>query len=335
MAERREIVNRYVQSGLGTSIALPAAGLSRSTYYYKPHPGQRGKTKSTSTLKSDGSQVTNTQVVERINEILSGPFIDYGCDRVTLALKKEGYLINKKKVYRLMKESNLLYPKKASKWQKKKEYVKYTVPLPNGPYEIVEMDIKYIYVAGEGRNAFLLTLLDTFHRGVLGWRLDYTMKAYQVRELLEKVVKVHQIRLVKIRTDNGPQFISGLLRKSLEDMGIAHEFIRPGTPEQNGHIESFHSLISKQVMNHFELSDIQNARELLNQFYEVYNKKRIMKVLLGRSPMDFLQEWQMGEIGVREKPKQKRFFFREKPGERLGSSPEDFYMGSLQIKNKI
>lgn len=328
-------MNRYVQNGLRTSIALPAAGLSRSTYYYTPHPGRRGKTRSAYTLKADGSRVTNAQVVERINEILSGPFIDYGCDRVTLALKNEGYLINKKKVYRLMKEAHLLYPKKASNGQKRKEYVKYTVPLPNGPYEIVEMDIKYIYVAGEGRNAFLLTLLDTFHRGVLGWSLDYTMKAYQVRDLLEDVVKAHQIRLVKIRTDNGPQFVSGLLRQSLQDMGIQHEFIRPGTPEQNGHIESFHSLISKQVMNHFELSDIHNARELLTQFYDVYNNERIMKVLLGLSPMIFLQEWQMGVIGIRETPKRNRFFFREKPGKCPGSSPEDFYKGSLQIKSNI
>lgn len=334
MEERREIVNKYVQQGLRTTPALEAADLPRSTYYYKPHPGPRGKVKSTHTSKIDGSNVSNEEVTMRIEEILNRPFIDYGYDRMTMALKREGYVINKKKVYRLMKEAKWLYPKKPLNWVKKKEYVKFTVPLPNAPYEIVEMDIKYIYVDGAGRNAYLLTLLDTFHRGALGWSLDYTMKAIHVKELLMEIMKDHRIKLVKIRTDNGPQFIAHLLRQSLEELNVEHEFIRPATPEQNGHIESFHSLLERRVVNQYEFEDIKNAREVFTQFYEVYNNERIMKVLLGYSPTEFQSHWQSGKIGIRDGAKKKRFFFREEPGKSLGSSREDFYKSSLQNKQK-
>lgn len=336
MAERREIVNKYVQQGLPTAIALPSANISRSTYYYKPHPGKRGKRSSTHTLTGKGKMVCNEKIIERMDTILSRPFIDYGCDRMTMVLKKEGYLINRKKVYRLMKESQLLYPKRLRNAGKSKEYVKYTVPTPERPYEIVELDIKYIHIAGEGRTGYLVTLFDTFHREALAWQLDYKMKAIQIKGILEKLTKESRLSLVKIRTDNGPQFISTLLRDSLELMGIEHEFIRPGTPEQNGHIESFHSLVEKQVVNHYMFSSLKKAREVFTQFYDVYNNERIMKVLLGMAPTEFLRSWQQGTIGVIEGANRKRFFFREKPGKSHGSSPEDFLIrNSKQPQNQL
>ena len=336
MAERREIVNKYVQQGLPTAVALPAANLSRSTYYYKPHPGKRGKTRSTYTLTGDGELVCNTKIVQRMDQILSRPFIDYGCDRMTLVLKKEGYLINRKKVYRLMKEAHLLYPKRLRNAGKSKEYVKYTIPTPEGPYEIVELDIKYIHITGEGRTGYLVTVFDTFHREALTWHLDYQMKAIQIKGLLEKLVKGKKINLIKIRTDNGPQFISTLLRESLEGMGIEHEFIRPGTPEQNGHIESFHSLVEKRVVNHYMFLSLKKAREVFSQFYDVYNNERIMKVLLGLAPTEFLREWEQGKIGVSDGANRRRYFFREKPGQSHGYSREDFLIGnSNQIQNQL
>ena len=142
--------------------------------------------------------------------------------------------------------------------------------------------------------------------------------------------------MIKIRTDNGPQFISMLLRESLEEMGIEHEFIRPGTPEQNGHIESFHSLVERQVVNHYMFISLKKAREIFTKFYAVYNNERIMKVLLGMAPLEFLREWQQGKIGVSDGANRRRYFFREKPGQSHGYSREDFLIGnSNQIQNQL
>src|SRR5215210_4048251 len=133
MEQRRQIVNHYIQAGLSSKIALPISGMSRSTYYYKPNYRKGGKTASTHTYRIDGTCVTNEELVQYIESTLSQPFIDYGANRMALELKNLGFIVNKKKVYRLMKESNLLYPK-TRKANPDRQFVKYTVPDSNTPF---------------------------------------------------------------------------------------------------------------------------------------------------------------------------------------------------------
>src|SRR5690606_34833530 len=95
---------------MAVTKALRIAEVPKSSYYYQPKGARKGKPVSTHTLKRN-ELVDNQVVVEEINRILSEEFIDYGYVRTTEALKRLGYQINKKKVYRLMKEDHLLYPK--------------------------------------------------------------------------------------------------------------------------------------------------------------------------------------------------------------------------------
>ncbi|QYH40875.1 transposase [Algoriphagus sp. NBT04N3] len=110
MEQRREVVNRYLQQGLRTAAALPLAEIPRSTYYYKPKQGKAGRKPSTHTSTQSGELMSNGQVVELIRSICLEPFLNYGADMMCLELKNRGLLINKKKVYRLMKEHRLIYP---------------------------------------------------------------------------------------------------------------------------------------------------------------------------------------------------------------------------------
>ena len=112
MEERKEIVNRYIQKGMKAEKAARIAGFSRSGYYYHSKGVKPGKMPTHTTQKNDGSVVENTVVVQDIKEILSPDFIDYGYEKVTVKLQEKGYIINKKKVYRLMKENQLLNPKR-------------------------------------------------------------------------------------------------------------------------------------------------------------------------------------------------------------------------------
>jgi putative transposase len=84
--------------------------LPRSVSYYQPQTGKPGARPSQTTLKLDGSWVANEQVVERIRQLLNEEFNAFGYEYTTHELKKE-YVINKKKVYRLMDEQNLLLGK--------------------------------------------------------------------------------------------------------------------------------------------------------------------------------------------------------------------------------
>jgi putative transposase len=327
MEERRQIVNKYVQAGLLTKIAFPLAGLSKSTYYYRPTGNKGGKKPSTYTMRHDGSCILNTELVELMNRILEQPFIDYGVKRMTLELNNKGFIINRKKVYRLMKEHHLLYPKRR-KANPDRQFVKFAVPDPEGPYKTIEIDIKYVFIHQESKTAYLITALDTFNRIALEWNLDYHMKAQHVAELVSNMIhhmdKNHKPSKFFIRTDNGPQFIAKALKERLKTLPLDHEFIFPGTPQQNAHIESFHSIVSKLVVTKYEFDDINHAREVFTDFYEVYNNKRIMAVLAGKSPKEFNRLWHEGRIIKVKTKKGSKYILREKPDNCHGSPLQDY-----------
>jgi hypothetical protein len=131
----------------------------------------------------------------------------------------------------------------------------------------------------------------------------------------------------KIRTDNGPQFISKKLAEVLERIGIKHEFILPATPQQNGHIESFHGTVTRLVCNRNIFNGLEHARTIFSEFFHAYNYTRVMESLLYNSPADFIGKWKSGVVGIKKDKRNKQiFFFREKPSHvnEIGSSPEDF-----------
>ena len=97
--------------------------LPRSNFYYHPSDGRRGFAPSTITQRTDGSYVSNQTVVEEIKIILGGEFVCYGYQKVTVELKKNAFVINHKKVYRLMDENELLLGK-VIRSHGKREWVK-------------------------------------------------------------------------------------------------------------------------------------------------------------------------------------------------------------------
>ena len=103
-------------------------------------------------------------------------------------LRQMDYRINKKKVYRLMDENNLLHPaiKKASPM--KRTFIKYTVPPLEGPFKTIEADIKYVYIHEQNRNAYLITFLCTFCRYAPVWDLQYSMKNEDIGELVYDLI---------------------------------------------------------------------------------------------------------------------------------------------------
>lgn len=342
MAARKEIVCKMVGQGMPLTKALCIAEFSRSSYYYKSVGNRKGKSPSNYTLKN-GSWVENSTVVETIKEMLGHDFIDYGYIRTTEALKQQGFIINKKKVYRLMKEQHLLY-KKPKAISSQKDYVELTVPLCSRPFEVIELDIKYIYIYGLRRHAYLITMLDVFSRAVLVWDLGWTMKAGNVVDLVNKLIKNWLIPLnidtkelsVKIRTDNGSQFIAKEFREHLIKSAIANEYIRPATPQQNGHIESFHNTLTRLVCHKYSFEDIYQAQAVLERFVEVYNEKRIMKSILYMTPMKFLQEWTEGNITTQTNNNRNNYFFREEPKtNKLLDSPSEASLVQFKGIEKI
>ena len=328
MGEKREIICRYVGSGLTVPVATSIAGIKRSTYYYRPNGRCKGKQPSVHTYNCFMGIVTNDVVVEEIINLITPEYNDYGYQTVTALLKHQGYIINHKKVRRLMRDYNLLHPKVVKYIPSDKTFIKFTIPPLEGPFRTIEVDIKYVYIHGDRRNAFLISFLCTFCRCNLVWDMDYTMHSDQIIKLIKALLENPIIReyidirkvIIKIRTDNGPQFIAKKLAEALKSLGIAHEFIETGTPQQNGHIESFHSTIARLVCNKNIFDDLNHAKDIFNDFFYAYNNIRAMKVLLYYPPLTFLKLWESGMVGIKKDMRDREiFFFREKPAPKLGA----------------
>ena len=340
MGQRKEIVRYFVSQGLKIISAVDIAGIKKSTYYYHSNGKPRGKGPSKHTRKATGCVVTNEAVLTDIFNLISPEYHDYGYQTVTHLLRRMGYIINPKKVYRLMKVNNLLHPKITKGNKQDKNYIKYTVPPLERPFVTIEADIKYVYIHGEKRNAYLITFLCTFCRFAVVWKLDYRMRAKEIVKLLNDlmshpVVKENVAKeniKVKVRTDNGPQFIAKILAETLKQLGIIHEFINPGTPQENGHIESFHSTVSRLVCNKNIFGNLEHARNIFREFYSTYNNTRSMKSLLYYSPIKFIELWNTGCVAIKkDKKKREIFYFREMPQINI---VEDISSEDLFVLNK-
>jgi transposase InsO family protein len=266
------------------------AKLPRSSYYYKP-AGLLGKGRkySTHTLTEDGSYLCNEVVIGHIRTILSGEFVDYGYVKVTHALRQQYLLvINKKKVYRLMKQASLLY-KRVSTPKSKRLWVTELVPDPQSYFSYLEFDIKYIWIAGARRNALVLSVIDVFSRWVLGQLVSYSICKEDVVDVFNRIFLIYPMpERIYVRNDNGSQMESYLVQQYFADREVVQEFTRPATPEQNAHIESYHSILERVICSRYEFEDLSEAVETFERWLKFYNYERIHSGIGYKSPYNYL-----------------------------------------------
>jgi putative transposase len=248
--------------------------LPRSLYYYKPAGGAKGIRPSSHTPRQDGTLVPNDLVVEDIKAILSGDFVCYGYHKVTMELRQMNYIINPKKVYRLMDQNHLLLGK-VIKTQGKRTWVKHRKIEAKKPLEYLCLDIKSVWIEGEKRFYYLLTVLDVYTRKVMGWILQRSIKQMDVIRLLRKLDLEHSLKGVNVRNDNGSQFIAHWVRFFLRSSEANQEFTHIATPEENAYIEAYHSIFEREVIQRFELSSYYEAGLTITAYNDLYNNRRL------------------------------------------------------------
>ena len=294
MEDRKMIASNFIGQGYPKKAVLEVCGVARSSYYYQPKPSSSkgGISKSKHTFTTQGVRVSNTQVIDDIKEILAIEFVDYGYLKVTHWLRQEkNYIINPKKVYRLMTEAGLLNKAsdKTKQKQNKRNWVKELVPTPELAFDHLEFDIKYFYVAGKNRNALLLTVIDVKTRWVLGHFMGWEIKHQHVIDLFDQIFEVYPLpKSFYVRNDNGSQFIAEKVQLYFEEKKVTQEFCKPATPEQNAHIESYHSIQERVICQQYEFENLKEITDTLNRFINFYNYKRIHSGVGYTSPLKFL-----------------------------------------------
>ena len=294
------MAREYISKGLTRDRVLNICEISKHQYYHDPTGKKGGIKPSTTTLKinrqNEVIEVSNIEVVDEMVKIKSNPETDYGYRAMCSALCLLGYIINHKKVYRLMGKYQLLLDRSS---KAKRKYVKYRRVLPQGPMEVFEMDIKYQWVQQHQRYAYILTVLDVFSRKVLDWMVGYSIKQTQVMELWEQIIVNHlqpanllaKGITVELRNDNDARFAAKMIQQYLEANYINQVFTHPYTPQENGHIESFHSILGRSLDPQIFLT-IADLEKHLDFFYRTYNGIRLHGSLDHLSPDLFTKLWE-------------------------------------------
>jgi len=297
------LVRRYMSLGLKRDVCLKICGLSKNQFYYKSAGKKRGRKKTRHTLRLvDGKEIKrlNFLVIEDIKSILKEPNADYGYRKMASDLQLLGWFINHKKVYRLMKSKHLLRPKVE---RETKNYVKYRVISPEGPLRLLEQDIKQVWVAGQGRYAYVLTIIDVFTRFVLHYSIGFQMKQADVKRAWLAVIEnwLQPLNVlawevdIEVRNDNGPQFRAIKLQQFLKENAFSQTFTHPYTPQENGHVESFHAILGRNLRGKI-FENLEGLIVDLNEFYCFYNYRRIHNSTCRLPPALFWQQWNRDNI---------------------------------------
>jgi len=286
------VLDEFLEEEIPLTPLLKILGLPRSTYYYKSTGTKAGKRKATHFFKN-GTPVSKEVLLADINDLLTHEFVDYGYYKTYIYLKNElGYAIGSSRTYEIMKENKLLKFQRNKKKKINRNWVKDLVPKVEHPFKFLEFDIKYVYIQGTRTNAMVLTVLDVFSRWSLGQYIANSVRKEDVIELFDEIVDQYQMpeRFI-VRNDNGSQFIASEVQEYFVENNITQEFTKPSTPQQNAHIESYHSIMESAVCQRFEFENLEDLKKTMNRFKDFYNFTRIHGGLEYKSPAQFLKKY--------------------------------------------
>lgn len=263
-------------------------GMAHSSYYRTPSPGKKGIKPSEFTFNKSKGWVDQGDVVDSITDILSHEFIDCGYRLMTSYLKRDGYQINHKKLYRIMSEEGLLkLENRINRSGSGRKFVKFRKVNTSRPFEFLEMDIKMVWIPSAGKNAYLLSIIDVHTRRILKEYFSFSIKQAKIIEFLSVLFLDYQYpESVVIRSDNGSQFIARNVCEYLGLIGVQQEFTHVATPEENAHIEAYHGILKKEVFKRVDYRTFGEIEQILKRYVIFYNNTRLHGLLGRITPME-------------------------------------------------
>jgi putative transposase len=218
----------------------------------------------------------------------------YGRPRVTRELRRRGWNVNPKRIYRLMREDNLLCVRKR-KFVVTTDSSHTRKVYPNLARDMIltainqlwRADITYIRLRDEF--VFLAVILDAYSRRVIGWALDRTMEDELTLTALRRALSRRVVEAGLIHhSDRGSQYASNDYTDLLQANGIAISMSRKGNPWDNAACESFMKTLKYEEVLRNEYRDLADARASIREFLEkVYNHKRLHSALGYVPPAEF------------------------------------------------
>ncbi len=197
----------------------------------------------------------------------------WGYRKITTLLRQEGWHINSKRVYRIWRQEGLQVPYKQHK-RKRLGCSDNGCNRHQPKYYNHVWSIDFIMdQTGDGRRLKMLPVLDEYTRECLTIEVSRRMTSESVVATLEYLFSVRGVPAY-IRSDNGPEFRADAIRTYLSSRDVGTLYIEPGSPWENGYIESFNSTFRDELLNQEWFDSLKEARVLAEQWRLMYNHKR-------------------------------------------------------------
>ena len=227
---------------------------------------------------SDEEGQLTSQIVE-----LATKYGRYGYRRITALLKKENWKVNHKRVERIWRKEGLKVPQRQPKrgrlWLNDGSCVRLR---PEYKDHVWSYDFM-VDRTTDGRSFRILTILDEYTRECLAIEVERRITSQNV---IDKLFELFIFRAIPayIRSDNGPEFTAKAIRNWLSRMGVKTLFIEPGSPWENGYIESFNGKLRDELLNREVFTTLMEAKVLIEKWRQDYNTVRPHSALRYRPP---------------------------------------------------
>lgn len=245
-SSKRRAVSFIEQEGLGRKApACRALGLARSAAYYLPR-------------ESVESQRLRKEIIS-----LSQKHPRYGYRRITALLRRDEWEVNAKRVQRVRRQEGFKVSKRQRKMRRlgKSTAVRQRATQPNHvwSWDFVEDQSE------RGSKLRMLTLIDEYTRQCLAIHVAWSIRAVDVITVVEAAM-VRYGKPEHIRSDNGPEFIAYAIQDWMKESQIETLYIQPGSPWENGHIESFHDKLRDECLNREIFGSLLEAKVLVEHW---------------------------------------------------------------------
>ncbi|BCJ11464.1 transposase [Streptococcus mitis] len=264
-------------------ILLKAIKLARSTYYY--HLKQLDKPDKDQELKAE------------IQSIFIEHKGNYGYRRIHLELRNRGYLVNHKRVQRLMKVLNL-----QAKMRQKRKYSSHKGDVGKKAENLIQRqfegsktmekcytDVTEFAIPASTQKLYLSPVLDGFNSEIIAYNLSTSPNLEQVKTMLEQSFTEKHYENTILHSDQGWQYQHDSYHRFLESKGIQASMSRKGSSPDNGMMESFFGILKSEIFYGYEKSfqSLKQLEQAIVDYIDYYNNKRIKIKLKGLSPVQY------------------------------------------------
>ncbi len=252
-------------------------GVSRSSFYYHPHP------------------ITDDAMYKVVLLDLAAEWPTFGYRRLTAMMRRLDWPVNAKRVRRWMEELGITGappPRHPHTTNSNHDFPRFPNLVKDlkaqCPDHVWVADITYIRLAREF--VYLAVVMDVFTRCIRGWNLgrnldqSLTMAALE-RALFKAIPEIHH-------SDQGVQYAASAYVERLQGLGVEISMATVGEPRENGYAERLMRTIKEEEVNLSDYQDFADARDQIGRFLDdVYNVKRIHSALGYLTPLEYEQSW--------------------------------------------